>query len=245
MIRKTKRRGIGTTLGIIFFLGILFSTIFPLQLYIKENDIHTLRTENEMLTADTDRDLEDLDVSAYPTNTTSDKIMVNVKNIGPISSVIQRLWINEDSELVEESLYPGDEVLLGPFTVDLVVNTSYLVKVSTRRGRLFKAYSGSLEYIDGTWYTPSLGISVQIRNEVGKYFVEVSNSTWCVNYSTQGQDQDDVLIFFAVNENGFYTVDMRKNSETGPHLPGSPMMVQVMYPNGPPVVYVYTSGLED
>ena len=135
MINTTTRRGVGTTLGLLIFVGILFSTILPLQLYIKENNILKIRAENEMVVADTDRTLEDLDVSAYPINMTSDQIMVRVKNKGPISSIIKRAWVNEDSELIDEPLYPGEQVLLGPYTVVLEVNTSYGVKISSQRGQ--------------------------------------------------------------------------------------------------------------
>ena len=245
MTRPGFRKGIASMLGTIFFLAIIFSTIIPLQLYIKESDMFTTRIENEMVLADSYHDIEELSVSAYPTNTTSNKIMVKVHNKGSIPVTLERLWINESPEYLEKSLYPGDQVLLGPFIVVLEPDATYAVKVSTQRGRIFSADMGSLKYVSGTWFSPFIGINVQIANEKGKYYIKVSNSTWSAEYLTEGQDFGDLMVFFDVKTNGYYYVQMRKNSSSGPHLPGSPMMVEIHWPGGTPIVYIYTSGLED
>jgi hypothetical protein len=238
------RRGIGTTLGIIMFIGILFSSIVPLQLYLKENKILVIRAQDEMKVSDEYRVLEDLEVIAYPIGEDSDQIKVKIKNKGPVPVVVRRVWINDEATAVECSLQPGQEETLGPYTVTLIEGETYSFKVSTERGRIFTSSTGNLYYMEGTWYTPTLGISVQIANEKGKYYIEVSNSTWSSVYETLGEDWDDLLVFFDVKENGFYTVVMRKNSVNGPHLPGSPLVVELNYPVGPPIVFVYTSGLD-
>lgn len=50
--------------------------------------------------------------------------------------------------------------------------------------------------------------------------------------------------FFDVRTNGDYYVECKKNSSTGPDLPGTPMVVEILYPAGPPVVFIYTSGYD-
>lgn len=238
------KKGVGTVLGILIFVGILFSTFVPLQLYIKEHRILQISVQNEMDTNDGYRELEDLYVLAYPNNITSNEILVRVKNKGPIQVDVNNVWIRDEKEAINTGLIPGEEVIFGPFDVVLEENTTYPVKVSTERGRLFSSESGNLAFIEGSWVIQGLGISVQIANYIGKYYIEVSNSTWSSFYQTQGQDHDDLLVFFEVKTNGNYQVVCRKNSVSGPDLPGTPMIVEILYPGGPPVVYIYTSGID-
>jgi hypothetical protein len=239
------RKGIGTTLGALIFLGILFSSIIPLQLYMKENKMLLIRTKNEVNVLDSYRELEDLDVLAYPTGLTSDDMLVKVKNKSPVPIVIRSVWLSDNAELVEYELRSGEEALLGPFSVILEEGKFYSVKVSTERGRVFTSDTGNLQFVNGSWYSPTLGICVQIANEMGKYYIKISNSTWSSVYQTVGMDQDDLLVFFDVKTNGYYYVICRKNSINGPDLPGTPMVVELAWPSRPPVIYVYTSGLDN
>ena len=238
------RRGMGTLLGILIFVGILFSSIIPLQLYVKANRNLLLSSEREAFVGDEYREQEDIYVLAYPINATSDQLCLRVENKGAIPVVIKNVWIKDAFESLDFNMVPGQEEVFGPFTVVLEENSSYPVKVVTDRGRIFSSDTGNLAYIEGTWVTPSLGVSVQIANNLGKYYIKVSNETWSSYYQTQGMDQDDVLVFFDVKTNGEYYVVCKKNSSTGPDLPGTPMMVEILYPGGPPVVFIYTSGYD-
>lgn len=238
------RKGVGSILGIIFLVGILFNSIIPLQLYIKEHKLLKIQKENELEVEESYRNLEDLTVLAYPVNTTSNEIIVEVENKGAIEVNVKNIWIKDEKDSIETDLIPGEEMVFGPFTVDLIENNSYPVQVFTERGRLFSSGSSNLFYIDGTWVIQGLGISVQIANHIGKYYICVSNSTWSSTYQTQGQDHDDLLVFFDVKTNGNYQVVCKKNNINGPDLPGTPMIVEINYPGGPPVVSVYTSGLD-
>lgn len=238
------KKGIATVFGILIFVGILFSAITPLQLYIKEHKILLKSVENEIDVNDDHRDLEDLYVFAYPVNNTSDEIFVRVENKGAIEVNVNNIWIKDEKVIIGTGLITGEEEIFGPFTVVLEENATYPVKVSTKRGRLFSSDLGNLAYGEGTWVIQGLGISVQIANVIGKYYIEVSNSTWGSIYQTQGQDHNDLLVFFEVNTNGDYQVICRKNSVSGPNLPGTPMIVEILYPGGLPVVFIYTSGID-
>ena len=167
-----------------------------------------------------------------------------MENKGAIQVYVKNIWIDDEQESIETGLIPGEEVVFGPFTVDLIENNSYPVQVFTERGRLFSSDAGNLFFIDGTWVIQGFGISIQIANNLGKYYICVSNSTWSSTYQTQGQDHDDLLVFFEVQTIGYYQVICKKNNLNGPDLPGTPMIVEIKYPGGPPVVCVYTSGLD-
>jgi hypothetical protein len=237
------RKATGSVLGIIFFFAIMFSTVIPLQLYLKENKMLLINRENEVKAKDYHRELEDIVVLAYPTNSTSNNLIVQVQNKGPIPVVIEKVWIEDDFEMVECSLNPGQESDLGPFSIELEENSTYKVKVSTNRGRLFVSETGNLLYINGGWFTPTLGVSIQIANDKGKYYINLSNSTWSDTYETQGQDEGNLLVFFSVKTNGNYYLVCKKNNQNGPNLPGTPMVLEVSWPGATPIVFVYTSGL--
>lgn len=238
------RRGIGSTLGIVIFVGILFSTIMPLQLYIKENRNLVLSSRRESDNEEYYRELEDLYVLAYPTNSTSNLMMLRVENKGAVPINIKNIWIRDECTPIDVDIVTGQKEVLGPYSFVLENNVSYPVKVLTERGRIFSSITGNLEFIDGTWITPSRGISVQIANTLGKYYIQVSNETWNTYYQTLGMDQDDVLVFFDVQTNGEYYVICKKNGPTGPDLPGTPLVVEINYPGGSPVVFIYTSGYD-
>ena len=117
--------------------------------------------------------------------------------------------------------------------------------VITERGNLFGSNAGNMIYSSsGIWFTPSLGINVYIANDKGKYYIEVSNATWSQEYNTQGQDFGDVIVLFDVDKIDTYHVICKKNSPSGPNLPGTPVDVSITWPDGSPIIFVITSGLD-
>lgn len=231
-----------TILGTLIFIGILFSAVVPMQLVMQQADNIKLQKIEEIKRYDNDRQTEEINVVAYPLTLTSNQMNVRVSNKGSILAKIVRVWIQDTYYTVDEYINIGETKVLGPFTVTLVDGASYPVKAVTERGRVFAADMISLLYSNGQWYTPSLGINVYIANEKGKYYIKVNNATWSVVYLTQGMDQGDLLKYFEVDSPGVYTVTCRKNSSNGPLLPGTPVNVEILWPAGPPIIYVYTSG---
>jgi hypothetical protein len=195
--------------------------------------------------AEKEKDQETLSIVGYPTTTTSDQLKIRVQNTGNIGVTLTKVWIQDIPYIVDEAVNAGEVKVLGPFTVTLVLGESYPVKVITERGNVFGSDAGNMIYTSqGIWFTPSLGVNVYIANEKGKYYIKVSNSTWADEYLTLGQDFGDVIVLFDVDTLGSYNVICKKNSASGPDLPGTPTDVTITWPNGTPIVYVYTSGLD-
>jgi hypothetical protein len=235
-----------TILGTLLFIGIIFTSLIPMQLVMLQTDTIESQILQEQDLLDDEKDQEELSLVSYPTTTTSDALKVRVENRGNIAVQLERLWIKSNSTSLNDTLQIGETKVLGPFSVTLETNTSYPVKVITTRGNVFGSDAGNMIYSsEGIWYTPSLGVNVYIANEKGKYYIKVSNSTWYDEYLTQGQDFGDVVVLFDVDTLDTYHVVCKKNSENGPHLPGTPTDVTITWPNGSPIVYVYTSGLDD
>jgi len=242
---RSKRKGISTLLGTLIFIGVLFSAIIPMELVMKQADTYYTQAVKVNSQFEYEKASEDMKMYAYPVGDTSNEIRVKVDNRCEIPIEIIRLWIRDEYIEINESVSVGGSETFGPYTVDLQEDTSYPIRVVTGRGNIFGSISDNLYYGDGVWYTPSLGISINIANEKGKYYLKVSNATWSEEYTTQGQDFGDLIKYFEVSEPGNYYVVARKSTGGGyQDLPGTPMTVVIQWPDGTPIVFVYTSGLD-
>jgi hypothetical protein len=232
-------------LGTLLFIGIIFTSIIPMQLVMLQIDTMESQILQELEATDDEKELESLSLISYPTTQDSDKLKIRVQNLGNIAITLSKLWIKDTSYDLNDSVDIGQIKVLGPFTVSLEENTSYPVTVITERGNVFGSDAGNMIFSSlGIWFTPSLGINVYIANDKGKYYIQVSNSTWSDDYLTEGQDFGDVIVLFDVETLGTYNVVCKKNSSTGPNLPGTPVDVTISWPDGSPIVFVYTSGLD-
>ena len=242
---RNKRRGLTTIIATLLFVSMVFTALIPLQMSMLQTDTYESKIIRELETSDSEKEEEELTVVSYPTTTTSSSLKVRVQNTGILDVKIVKVWIKDEQYTVNDTIPFGEASVLGPFTVDLVANSSYPVKVITERGNLFGSNAGNMIYSsNGVWFTPSLGINVYIANDKGKYYVQVSNSTWSEEYTTRGQDFGDVVIFFEVDTIDTYHVICKKNSDSGSNLVGTPVDVTITWPNGSPIVFVFTSGLD-
>jgi hypothetical protein len=230
--------------GVLIGVAILMTVILPSQIYIRQVETFYERQVKEAKEEDIIRSKEDLDVIAYPINENSTFIRLDVENKGEASSSLILLWIKNECVELDVDISVGETVTLGPYNVSVETNSSYHIKTITSRGNTFSSLTGTLFFGDGTWYTPSLGISVYIANDKGKYHILVYNTTWSDEYYTQGLDFGDLIWYSEVNTGGLYTVVCQKQSGGWTNLPGTPINVEIQWPEGTPIIYVYTSGLE-
>jgi len=237
-----RRRGVSTILGTIIFIGILFTSVIPMMLVMKQADTIYTQRVHEMESRDDERDNEILDANAYPVNDTSNELRVQIQNNGVVSAKIIRIWINDVNYTEETIIKSGDTGTLGPYTVDLVANSSYCIKAVTERGNCFASTSGTLYFSDGYWFTPSIGINVMVLNWLGKYQIRVYNDTWqsADPYQTQGIDFGDIQwTEIGMTDPGNYWVEVKKKvSGSYQIVPGTPVPVVLQWPGGPPVINV-------
>ena len=241
MFRK-RRRGVSTILGTIIFIGIMFTSVIPMMLVMKQADtIYTQKT-HEMESRDEERANEAIEANAFPVNDTSNQLRVQVQNSGVVSVKIIRLWINDVDYSEDATVKAGDSDTLGPYTIDLEANSSYSVKAVTERGNCFASTSGTLYFSDGFWFTPSIGINVLVLNWVGKYQIRCYNGTWTSEepYQTQGVDWLDIQwTEVGMTDPGNYWVEVKKKvGASYQNVPGTPVPVVIQWPGGPAVVNV-------
>jgi len=242
-----KRSGVSTILGVLIFIGILFTSVVPMQLVMQQSDYILERKKLEMEVKDDERSKENLQVMAYPNTSNSSEMYIRIDNKGEVAAKIVRIWFNDDYQTTDTVVKTKDNVNMGPFPVSPKNNSFNKISLATERGNAFSSLTGSLYYSDGTWYTTQLSITVFILNDQGQYRIWVNNATQQqVGYwDSGGIVHGDVVQSFEVEEAGTYTVIMKKkHSGEYKELVASPCTIQITWPEGSPLVYVYGDGNE-
>lgn len=241
-----KRRGVSTILGTLIFIGILFTSVVPMMLVMKQADTIYTKKIHELETKDDERVREELIVYTFAGVGT--EIMLKIKNRGEVPVKIVRVWTNDEYHNENTTILTNSEKNLGPFEVpDVVINTTVSVKVVTERGNVFHCISGLLFYTGGGWSTTSYGICVIIHNaEGGEYQCWLLNAsketpTWDKFYESKAKEWEDVVATTpvpVVSPN--YKVDVKeKKGVNWKPLPGSPIDTPIEYPDGPPFIMVW------
>ena len=242
-----RRKGVSTIMGTLIFIGILFTSVIPMFLVMKQADNLYTQKVYEMRNRDDERSKENIFVSAYPGISTT--IYVKVENNGNVPVKIVRVWINDESFSVDTSLVSNSYQTLGPFTIDIVSGENAQVKAVSERGNVFYSISGPLLYSDGQWFTVSLGVCVVIYNpKGGQYEIELQNNTDPLNlwskiiYTSKNQEWQDVITSYPVDNIGSYAVKIsERKGQNWKELPGSPIPVDINWPYGPPFIMVWIS----
>jgi archaellum component FlaF (FlaF/FlaG flagellin family) len=244
-----KRKGVSTILGTIIFIGIVFSTIVPMTLVMKQADNLYERTIHEVKMKDLEKANEELMVYAYskPGNT---DLTVYVNNRGENEVTVVRVWLNDDFEEVSQVIAPKTATELGPFDpdIDLALN----VKVTTENGNIFFCHLGSIFYnSQNGWYTPSYAISVTIMNEYGQYKIFIWDNLdlkLVGTYVSSGNEADDISKTFLVApySNTYNVTVLKREGGDWITLLGRELGVfDVQVPDlvsGNPVAYVVVDG---
>lgn len=240
-----RSKGVSTILGTLIFIGILFTSVIPMMLVMKQADTIYTQTVIEMEAADQERANEAAEAYAFPVNDTSPELKVRVSNIGVVPIKVVRVWINDDLFSYEKTITSQETKVLGPFEI-VKVDGAYIVKVTSDRGNCFSSTAGTLYLQDGYWFTPSLGIHVLVLNWWGKYQIYVYNTTWTSPepYETVGMDIGDIeWTEVGMDTPGnYWVVVKKKQGGDWNHLPGSPIPVVINWPGGSPVINVIADG---
>jgi len=162
-----RRRGVSTMIGVLIFIGILFSAVVPMQLVMNQADQIYARKHKETLILDEERSAENVRVVAYPNSSNSSELNLKIENRGNVPVKIVRAWFNDVYQNAATVIQSMDKTNLGPFPVTPQNDTYYKIFVTTERGNIYRSITGSIYYADDTWYTPSLSITVYILNEQG------------------------------------------------------------------------------
>ena len=243
-----RRRGVSTILGTIIFIGIMFTSIIPMMLVMKQADTIYEQKVHEMEIQDEEGVEEDVNVYVYPYQNGTE-LGVKVENIGNVPITVVRAWLNDESFEVNAVIPAASNDLFGPYNVSSLQNgTSVDVKIVTERGNVFYCISGGLTWYEGGgWSTTSLGICVIIHNTAGGWYrIILHNITGDSNhlvYESHSKEWADVVASAPVDEPGEYEMIVQeKKGSNWKDLPGSPVPANINYPNGPPFIMIWIQG---
>jgi len=164
--RYDSKDGISTVLGMLIFIGILFTCVIPLFLYVNQVNSYYDQAVIEMEHIDEDKQREMIDVYAYPFNTTSKAIYVYVKNQCPFSVEVIRIWVNDHCynytlkvpglgwNVTEAIDLTGILPVQGNITID--------TKVTTRRGNIISSLVNPLYYSAAAGWSSSGTLSINV-----------------------------------------------------------------------------------
>ena len=172
------KSGMATVLGMLIFVGILFTCVIPLFLYVnKVNSIYD-RAVTEMRQFDQDKEGERIDVYAYPTSQ-SGLLNIYIKNKSPLPVKIIRIWINDNLNNrtckipgmvghTIESVNISDMLPTDPGN-----SSSFNIKVMTATGNSIASLTNTLYYTvgetpdEGNW-AGGMGFTIQVVIETSK-----------------------------------------------------------------------------
>jgi len=225
----------------------MFTAVIPMFIVMNQADtLHEMR-KHEVELLDEAHSREDISFYPYPLTNDSDKLNISVVNKCGATVKIIRIWINNENYTLDENIQSMQTRVLGNFTVALKNQTSYTIKLITEKGTVFSSKAGTLYYLEGSWYTPSLGICVHIINLKGKYWVNITREGELVGtYKSQGMDFEDLIMTFMVDYPGFYNATIKKHidGDDWEDLPGTPIIniIEIKWPGPNPIVYVLADG---
>ena len=155
------KSGMSTILGMLIFVGVLFTCVIPLFLYINKVNSYYDRAVIEMREFDQDKERESIDVYAYPISQESGLLNIYVRNKCPIPVRIVRVWVNHNSTDLSCEI-----AAMAGRTISIDISellpteppgaySSFYIKVSTNRGNRFASLTNPLYYTVGA--TPGEG----------------------------------------------------------------------------------------
>ena len=214
-----------TILGMLIFIGVLFTCVMPFFLYINEvNGIYD-RTVMEMKEFDQQRAMEKLAVYAYPLNESSDEVRVYVKNQSPLTVRIVRIWVNdryfpfslEISGMGENTTDPID---IGDMLSEAEGLKNFNIKVVTSRGNSFSSLTNPLQYSNesgwGGGQTFAINIVIEVESGIYYFIIEVSNSNGTTIYYEELWVMFDTSIMRKVEVSGPDTYHVEITQTQGP-----------------------------
>jgi hypothetical protein len=222
-----------------------------MMLVMKQADTYYEGEVLDVKRLDEERDLEMLTVYAYSQAPGSSNLEVEVTSECGVPIDIVRIWINDTYINSSAVITAMETEVLGPYNVSLTPgsNSTFKVEVSTARGNVFYSSSGPIEYDGSDWVSEFLAIFVQISGDgwlgFGQYRVTVENVTETVIPYSEQQTTNFAsgtasLIFDVTGAgSGTYNVYVEKYRWFFGWDYKDDKDVEIQWPSGPPIVWVY------
>ena len=243
---RRKKRGISTVLGILFMVGILFTSVIPLFIYVNEVNNYYDRTVVDLKIADQERSVEDLIVSAYGNESTIDVFLINRS---PMTLNITRIWVMR-ADLLDTLIFNSTNLSSLPLQIrpsaqqtiesiditDIITGNHDLdyfnIEVATERGNKYPSQTNSLHRLTtGEWETGTMEFQIQVivLSDMGndRYLIEVEGiyNTTHYDFIDSATVQGQFFTVFTVPLAGTYNLTVTNIHGINPHHVGNSTIV--------------------
>jgi len=186
-----KRNGIATIIGTILFIGIMFSSIIPMYISMKQADTVYDQKLIEMNRLDQERQRENVAVSSFPTSVIGNTITVEAYNIGSADVKLVRVWINDKLFTLDppKVVKPFMKSTLGYFNPGIAnMSMDFDTTLVSDKGNVFAdPYTLSYIWYEGGGFWDVDAILVNVLIDAGNY-KNPPNENYLVqlNYNVNG-----------------------------------------------------------
>jgi len=162
----------------------MFTAVIPMLIFMRQAEtIHTMR-KYELEINDEERSMENLFFYIIP-STGTPNLSFMVENRGEFLTTLERIWLNDNSYYIGESVPSMSIVDIGPLTVPDVTD-SYITRLTTVRGNIFIPDCGlpTYNHILQEWSMDSFTIFVMMTETLSQLHILVNNT----------HDEEEVLL---------------------------------------------------
>ena len=232
ILYRKKRRGVSTILGTIIFIGIMFTSVIPMWLVMKQADVLYERKMLEMTRLDDEAERESMELYAFPSSYDEAQwLNITAYNTCEVPINLVRLWVNGTVTPLSITVPVMGSVNVSHYEINAVEGSSYQIRATSERGNVYVSQTGTLSYSGDEWDTETIGINLIFPSRPGgvnrgndwKNKLEIT-----VTENAKGGDIifEDVVAYWAISASemffelgvpGTYNVTVwMKQSDPGP-----------------------------
>ena len=229
ILYRKKRRGVSTILGTIIFIGIMFTSVIPMWLVMKQADVLYERKMLEMTRLDDEAERESMELYAFPSSYNEPEYLnITAYNTCEVPINLVRLWVNDTVTPLSITVPVMGSVNVTSHEINATEGSSYHIRATSERGNVYVSQTGTLSFRGGEWDTETIGINLIFPSRPGggnrgndwKNKLEIN--------VTQNSDIifEDVVVYWAISASemffelgvpGTYNVSVwMKQSDPGP-----------------------------
>jgi hypothetical protein len=152
-------------MGTLIFIGIMFTSVVPMLLIMKQADTIYEQEKLEIVRFDDERSREEIDVYCYPTGDAApNNLTIMIHNRCELNARTVRIWINDTIYPVETIINSMKEEEIASYNLSPKEGSAFDVLVTTDRGNIFEPTSGAIMYQSGSWQVEQKLINVLISS---------------------------------------------------------------------------------
>lgn len=168
ILYRKKRRGVSTILGTIIFIGIMFTSVIPMWLVMKQADVLYERKMLEMTRLDDEAERESMELYAFPSSYDEAQwLNITAYNTCEVPINLVRLWVNGTVTPLSITVPVMGSVNVSHYEINAEIGSSFEIRATSERGNVYVSQTGTLSWSGGEWETETIGINLIFPSRPG------------------------------------------------------------------------------